>query len=155
MQAIVESVRLMPHPSNPQDILISWHVLKALPFSLVFASQHLDQQLTHARTHRQPLMLASADAKAELVDSLGRLEDDARTDGIVAAAVRTCLSAAANDLKVGCDPFVLYLSAVLLSEAHGQQSKLLPYMSGCLNPVRMHEQAATHKAYAYEQGSAS
>lgn len=143
MQAIVESVHLTPHPSNPQDILISWHVLKALPSSLAFATQHLDQQLMHARTHRQPLTLASADAKAELVDCLGRLEGDASTDGIVAAAVRACLSAAANDLKVGCDPFVWYLSTVLLSEAHGQQCKLLPYTSGCMNSPQ------TYRAYAY------
>ena len=108
-------MRLTPHPSNPQDVLTTWHVLKALLASLAFASQHLDQQLTHARAHSQPLMLASADAKAELVDSLGRLEGDARTDGIVAAAVRTCLSSAANDVKVGCDSFVSYLSHVLLS----------------------------------------
>ena len=120
MQAVLESMRLTPHPSNPQDILITWHVLKALPSSLAFASQHLHQQLTHARTHRQPLMLTSADAKAELVHSLGSLEGDARTDGIVAAAVRTCLSSAANDLKVGCDLFASYLSTVLLSEAHVQ-----------------------------------
>lgn len=87
-------------------------------------------------------MLASADAKAELVDSLGRLEDDARTDGIVAAAVRACLSAAASDLQVGCDPFVWYLSTVLLIMATRAAVQAALVAKGCLNPVRMHERPA-------------
>ena len=100
LQAMVQSVRMAPHPSSLQDVLLTWHALKALPSQLSLASQHLNQQLMHTQMGKQPLVRALADAKAELMACLNQVEGDLGVDGSVAHAFRACLLAAADELKV-------------------------------------------------------
>ncbi|KAL0019463.1 hypothetical protein WJX77_007420 [Trebouxia sp. C0004] len=98
-EAMLGSLQLAPHPSNPQDILVTWHTLKALPAELAFACQHLDQQLNHIHLNRQPMLRSLADARAELISCLEKVQGGAKTDSLVAAAVRACLLAVGDEAK--------------------------------------------------------
>jgi len=100
VQAMLESMQLAPHPSNPQDILVTWHALKALPSMLASACQHLDQQLTHIHLNRQPMMRSLADARAELMGCLDETQGGAKADSLVAGSVRACLLAVGDEPKV-------------------------------------------------------
>jgi hypothetical protein len=100
VQAMLESMQLAPHPSNPQDILVTWHALKALPSMLASACQHLDQQLTHIHLNRQPMMRSLADARAELMGCLDETQGRAKADSLVAGSVRACLQAVGDEPKV-------------------------------------------------------
>ena len=100
VQAMLESTRLAPHPSNPQDVLCTWQALRSLPAQLDFAIQLLDQELVQIHMDRQPSMRASADAIAEVMGCLDQLEGDAKADSIVAESMRAVLLEAADELKV-------------------------------------------------------
>lgn len=100
VQAMLESMQLAPHPSNPQDILVTWHTLKALPSELASACQCLDQQLTHIQLNRQPMLRSLADARAELMGCLDEVLDGAKADSLVAGSVRACLLAVGDEEQV-------------------------------------------------------
>ena len=93
-------MQLAPHPSNPQDIVVTWHTLKALPSELASACQRLDQQLTHIHLNRQPMLRSLADARAELIGCLDELLDKGRVDSLVAGSVRACLWAIGDEAQV-------------------------------------------------------
>ena len=93
-------MQLAPHPSNPQDIIVTWHTFKALPSELASACQRLDQQLTHIHLNRQPMLRSLADARAELIGCLDELLDKGRVDSLVAGSVRACLWAIGDEAQV-------------------------------------------------------
>ncbi len=97
---MLESLQLAPHPSNPQDIIVTWHALKALPTELTFACQRLDQQLIHIHLDRQPLLHSVADARAELMGCLDDVQGGVKADSLVAGSVRACLMAIGDEEQV-------------------------------------------------------
>lgn len=100
VQAMLESLQLAPHPSNPQDILVTWHALKALPSELASACQRLDQQLTHIHLNRQPMLRSLADTRAELEGCLDEIQGGVKADSLVAESVRACLLAIGDEAQV-------------------------------------------------------
>lgn len=100
MQAMLKSLQLAPQLSNPQDILVTWHALKALPSELASACQRLDQQLTHIHLNRQPMLRSLADARAELISCLDEAQGRINADSLVAEIVRACLLAVGDEPKV-------------------------------------------------------
>ena len=114
---MLESMQLAPHPSNPQDTIVTWHALKALPSELASACQHLDQQLTHIHLNRQPMLRSLADARAELMGCLDEVQGGVKADSLVAGSVRACLLAVGGEPKVKDTTEVL--SRVLLFVACG------------------------------------
>ena len=100
VQAMLESLQLAPHPSNPQDILVTRHALKALPSELACACQRLYQQLTHIHLNRQPMLHSQADARAELMGSLDEVQGEVKADSLVAESVRACLLAIGDEAQV-------------------------------------------------------
>ena len=95
-----ESERLAPHPSNPQDVLATWHALRALPAQLDIVTQHFQQRLSHIQTDKHQLALSLADAKADLVDCLDNAASDAGSSRLVATALRAVLLTEVDVLKV-------------------------------------------------------
>ncbi|KAL0054989.1 hypothetical protein WJX82_005498 [Trebouxia sp. C0006] len=98
-EAMLESMQLAPHPSNPQDIIVTWHALKALPTELASACQRLDHQLTQIHLNRQPMLRSVADAKTELMGCLDEVLDGAKADSLVAGSVRACLLAVGDEAQ--------------------------------------------------------
>ncbi len=117
VQAMLESMQLAPHPSNPQDIVVTWHTLKALPAELSSACQRLDQRLTRIQLNRQPVLRSLADARAELMGCLDEVLDRGKADSLVAGSVRACLLAVGDEAQVRDTTEVL--SYVLLFVACG------------------------------------
>lgn len=98
-----ESVRLTPHTSDAQDVLATWHALKALPSQVHAVSEYLQQQLMHLQTDRQQGMLSSADAKADLMGCLEAVTGNEQGNQATVHAVRHCMRAAAEKLQVSLD----------------------------------------------------
>lgn len=94
-----ESVRLVPHTSSPQDVLATWHALKALPSQVHAVKEYMHQQLMQSHTNRQ-LMLSSADAKADVMGCLEALAGGDQGSQAVTHAMRSCMSAAINKMQV-------------------------------------------------------
>lgn len=100
LQAIRESVRLRPHTSDPQDVLATWHALKALPAQMHAITDHLQQQLTHLQTIKQQEMPSLADAKADLMGCLEAVAGNDQGRQAMAHAVRLCMRSAADRVQV-------------------------------------------------------
>ena len=100
LQGMHESVRLTPHASDPQDMLATWHALKALPSTVHAVNDVLNQHLTHLQTDRQQLMLSSADAKADLMGCLEAVAGHDHSSQAMARAVKDCMLGAFDKLQV-------------------------------------------------------
>lgn len=111
LQGMHESVRLTPHTSDAQDVLATWHALKALPSQVHAISEYLQQQLTHLQTDRQQGMLSSADAKADLMGCLETVTGNEQGNQAMVHAVRHCMLAAADRLQVSLDSSQHHCSA--------------------------------------------
>ena len=118
VQAMLESMQLAPHPSNPQDIMVTWHALKALPTELASACQRLDHQLTQIHLNRQPMLRSVADAKTELMGCLDEVLDGAKADSLVAGSVRACLLAVDDEAQVRDTTEVLSYVLLFVARLH-------------------------------------
>ena len=95
-----ESVRLTPHTHNPQDVLATWHALKALPSQVHTITDQLQRQLTQLRADRQQEMLSLADAKADTVGCLEAVVGHDQSSQAMVDAVRRCMLSAADRVQV-------------------------------------------------------
>lgn len=100
LQGMQDSLHLAPHPSNFQDVLSTWHALKALPSQFHLVNEHLHEQMARRVSERQPMLLSLADAKADLSGCLDTVAAGAWGSKAVADAVHAYLLTAADDLKV-------------------------------------------------------
>lgn len=99
LQGMRESASPVPHTSSPQDVLVTWHALKALPSQVDAIKEYSSQQLIQLRTNRE-LMLSSADAKADLVGCLEAVAGSDQGSRSVTHAVQNCMLSAINELQV-------------------------------------------------------
>ena len=95
-----EAGRMTPHTSNPQDVLATWHALKAHPSQMHAITEHLQQQLTHLQADKQQEMLSLADAKADLVQYLEAAAGADQSSQVMAHAVRHCMLSTADRAQV-------------------------------------------------------
>lgn len=100
LQGMHEAVHMTPHTSNPQDVLATWHALKAHPSQMHAITDHLQQQLTHLQADRQQEMLSLADAKADLVEYLKAAAGTDQSSQVMAHAMRQCMLLTADRAQV-------------------------------------------------------
>lgn len=101
MQAMQTALEAAPTDVSPQDTASNWHALRALPSAVDSARQHLHQQAALLQADRQSLVLAAADAKAELTSRLDQVQAQPGAEGTTTRALQSCLQSAHAELQVG------------------------------------------------------
>ena len=100
LQGMQDSLHVAPHPSNFQDVLSTWHALKALPSRFHLVNEHQCKELRRNLSQRQPMLLSLADSRADLSGYLDTVAAGAQGSKAVADAVQAYMLAAADELKV-------------------------------------------------------